>query len=749
MKNSAKLALLGSIVFAGAVPVWAYKQTTHSALAEYAALQSSLNQPSTGILYGLGLGDSVTDRRQNFLLPATFPWGFNVGVTPLDLIARGAVEEDLGTRAINHFFDAQQGGAALPTGHPSPDWALEDKGRVSGQDYSYEDAKRTLYSALTAPSRLQRGRELALMFESLGHVIHHLQDMSQPQHVRGDDHCDDTPFYLFFVYFPNGCATLPVNIVLYRPSGYEAYVSEHLRPLPLAGYAVPDYATFDLPRKFWVNGGRGNAEFTSNNFVSIGTNFRGNLDEMEADPEHPLPAPPGRPGVTVENIENLLGPVGPGQPLHGTIWFLSTPVQDAYDPTRSTVNPRTSSFSLFENDLRGFGVQTRFSMNRFNYQSAAKLLIPRAAGYSVAMLNYFFRGRIEITPPAGEVYSVIDHAKTNAVGPALTQGFSKVKMRLRNSTLPGVPPGGSPLQGEQEMAGGSLVAIATYIPNPCYTPDLLGEYNGTDDFGGVITRNGCTLAEYFGGVEKIAVSAALSGQSLSRTEAREVTFDFSQQPIPINSHDLSIQVVYRGALGSEQDAIAVSASNLAEPTYVSLINGSDYFGIDSTLYTPEDVSNDESLRSRVQGININPEALVDVTFKFAGVPVAGPGVLPAKGHHRIAILMDAETRPPLIEPKGVALEISSAFVSFPLQSSLLQVMPILNQLAREPSVISEISIERRGLSSWLSLYRFKQLASATISAEEVDSKPPMDPSCFDGANYHCVPDPTPIPILFE
>src|SRR5439155_50015 len=57
------------------------------------------------------------------------------------------------------------------------------------------------------------------MFQTLGHLMHHMQDMAQPQHVRNDMHCDLL-------------SCLAADIItaglagVYSPSGYEKYTNK-------------------------------------------------------------------------------------------------------------------------------------------------------------------------------------------------------------------------------------------------------------------------------------------------------------------------------------------------------------------------------------------------------------------------------------------------------------------------------------------------------------------------------------------
>ena len=95
-------------------------------------------------------------------------------------------------RYRHHFFDVQNGGAGYSygvlSGEPSVDWGLEDLRSFGSQQYSLKSARKYFYEALTVANKDNREMFLARTFYTLGHVIHLVQDLSQPQHVRNDSH---------------------------------------------------------------------------------------------------------------------------------------------------------------------------------------------------------------------------------------------------------------------------------------------------------------------------------------------------------------------------------------------------------------------------------------------------------------------------------------------------------------------------------------------------------------------------------
>ena len=118
-------------------------------------------------------------------------------------LADAAVAEDDDKRPANHFFNplTGEGFTHLLGGQPAPLWALgaivDDHGDVVVDEsadifeeprLSFLSARSGLYEALTSPAAVSRGNSTLKTVQLLGHVIHVLQDMAQPQHVHDDNH---------------------------------------------------------------------------------------------------------------------------------------------------------------------------------------------------------------------------------------------------------------------------------------------------------------------------------------------------------------------------------------------------------------------------------------------------------------------------------------------------------------------------------------------------------------------------------
>lgn len=402
--------LLIAHVLTSASASFAYGIPTHRTLSERAVAASVLGKDRT-VLYNLGV--SANQQFPNFK---------GREETINELVKDGAEFEDNLPRPLHHFYDPVNDRPLtnIPwflqpflfvAGPPrkSPDWALEDRGDIDKQDSSFKDARLYLYCALTAgtdPGCVAAGLgnrdgAFGLTFQTLGQVIHHLQDMAQPQHVRNDEHA--------------------------LGSVYEQTTDDLLGMLTLGNYG-PIRA--DAARKLWATGdGKGIAEFTATNFVSAKTNFLGTLEHFEPYPEYSLP---NGDGAVIEvkevgdpELGNLELPVDGSfltldeRPLDGKLYFIGTPLTDQYIGF-SGFNDRTSTFSLYDPYLQQYNseicgtagnpcARTRatFTLNEFNYKEARQILLPRAIAYSAGLIDYFFRGKLEFCDGETSGISVI------------------------------------------------------------------------------------------------------------------------------------------------------------------------------------------------------------------------------------------------------------------------------------------------------------------------------------------------------
>jgi hypothetical protein len=295
------------------------------------------------------------------------------------------------------------------------------------------------------------------------------------------------------------------------------------------------------------------------------------------------------------------------------------------------VNPRTSTFSIFDEDLASMGFDWTFTLNRFNYLSAQSFLIPRTVGYSAGLIDHLLKPSIRIDPPALGAYAYNDHA-TNA-------GFDSVRARITNATP------------DAALGGGELVLIAKYHVNQCYQPDLSGEFS-TDSAGNLIPPAGCD--NYRTADESMLVSAPQT-VSLASGQSIELKFTFPS-PIPVNATDLFLQALYRGPVGSNAEGVAVGTKDLAEPTFIAVFNATDVFEIPTAsgnrfFYYPDIIANIANAPYSVIDLNgdqvfsVPPDVDVrggNILFDIYlnGGRIATVPVLPEGRFSRFALLVD-------------------------------------------------------------------------------------------------------------
>jgi hypothetical protein len=590
MKMNKYLFYILAIVCGYSYPVIGYEQLTHQDLSERALFLSVLNPisfPNEGVLSNIGLKPVPLDLSQS-AGGQEFENSYRNERTIKELVRDGSDFEDYNFHSSYHFYDPliEEGITILKiTSESSPDWALEDphiidytvkeensNSAVLPQRFSYSDAQEYLYQAIIADTEETRSANFGRFFQSFGHVIHHIQDMAQPEHVRLDAHLTwegflkglepVDPYDLTLLKALSISALKIIGVILYPvvaplrddPSQYEIYTQyvnsgETGKILPLNGYPIPNFPT---PRNFWSNPlKQGIAQFTNSNFVSPDTNFE--LVDGEPIPNiryyYPVIIDPNQDRlVLISDLYRDAGESIPSQiqeicrsPTASDIFdceiaFVSTYVQDSLT-NEIKENERASSPSLLNQDIKRFGdilyvdeqteytwkVDSLFYLNRFNFDAAHKFLIPRAVAYSAGLINHFFRGKLEISEL--ELEAAPD-----------SETYPRVKLKARNTTLP--------------------------IGSVAQNMSRVNPENGELENGGVLE----VVARYrLSGdpEEKLSRSTPLAVNLPAQGEPAE--FEFTMKPeIPTEATQVNLYLIYRGALGQEANVIAVSRHEIGD-----------------------------------------------------------------------------------------------------------------------------------------------------------------------------------------
>jgi len=326
--------------------------------------------------------------------------------------------------------------------------------------FSYLDAKSYLVSALFENRKDDRDKYFGLMFQTLGHIAHHLQDMGQPQHVRNDRHLPhENDFFEEYILDKYNRQSANENRSLDRLVAGNLYLN---------GASVK----FPRIRDFWdwqsetSDGGAdrvGMAEYTSTNFITDDTNFVGLILDPQSRDELPFPrvsevSPPidfniaiNDPGCDRSELDlNSFG-VSDIFSVTGKMRWLSTEVIDGYlsvlDSGYQTTNDKASAFSAWKFDIdSAFAVEPSvvegYSVNTCVFDKRVIYTIPRAVAFTTGALDFFFRGKLEIGVPENGVYSVtdlsyphnagIDGAVYDNLGNPF--GYKSITLNLKNIT---------------------------------------------------------------------------------------------------------------------------------------------------------------------------------------------------------------------------------------------------------------------------------------------------------------------------
>ena len=625
----------------------AYEQATHAVITSQAFIRSELGNPILSSNLGLpvywaaGTNATYYDIAE-FITADSKTWkDYETNIirdvrevsdsSPRSWLLRGAIREDDNPnedpptpqdispslrRPLHHFFDPFYNRALTSTGlfildsdiHKNPDWAIGSRDSFNAPNnreigrrnhFSIFDAREAMFRALTlkrlnqdgsfsdvdstadsAARYLLRKAYWATTFRALGDVLHLVQDMAQPQHTRNEPHSG------------MGCLTQTAFCLGGHASIYERYINARIlgtkkftlvkpfnAPIEISPAAL-DFGTYPLPSfakygDYWSTSpgiaslsGQGMADYSNRGFFTAKYNF-GNSE---------FPQPSSVAGYTMVPQPPVRWD-GSGISNGAPVYFYRATVRDTLTGQDAT-NVALTSYSVWDQFMQSRSLSPSFSLNRQNYDAMADLLIPRAVAYSAGLINFFFRGRIEISLPAQGAFALADHA--HATG---SSGFKKLRAKVKNGTSAimtanqGVHP--------QGMTGGSLFAVVRYHDDLAYRENLSGivgaascaaqssVFDNANPEATTLCRNG---------IEEIVVSARYP-IALSPNEEREIQFDFSDAPIPLAATDLQLQVVYRGALGGEGDAVVVGTADISEPTYFTFHNASDYISIGAEIYT--------------------------------------------------------------------------------------------------------------------------------------------------------------------
>ncbi|MBI5892584.1 MAG: hypothetical protein HZB79_02850 [Deltaproteobacteria bacterium] len=288
-------------------------------------------------------------------------------------------------RSVNHFHNpiADNGytglwGTSILSGKSSTKWALLSKNTQSpGGYYSWYDARDYYLKALISTDKTTRDTNFAETFRGLGQVMHLIEDASVPAHTRDDGHL----FYNYEKWVKN------------NPGAVTTAASSSI----FFGGTISNIASFiDTDQYNGTNPSASNtiglSEYTNANFFSEDTiNASG------------FPYP----DITQTTVTERTAPSGNyqrqyylknccGETNGGNGYLLSA--VDYLDYYRWMIGSTLSKISVLDDNV---------------YNNYAQKLLPRAVGYSAGLLNYFFRGKIDMTKDPNNSSQYVIKNETN------------------------------------------------------------------------------------------------------------------------------------------------------------------------------------------------------------------------------------------------------------------------------------------------------------------------------------------------
>lgn len=213
----------------------------------------------------------------------------NIGNSDSEIIINGSIQEDVpGVRTLNHFYDPISGqglnssnagllsslyGFLMPFSKSAKEWASNSSAQANfvGQFYTNSALNpyaRLVQSAIDSQTTYTWNKALYKYiigdknsaFESLGHVLHLLEDMAVPAHTRNDHHLSGDPYEKYVSenlsnninidglkqpYILSNLDDYFVNLAKYSNTNF--YSKNTM--LSVGGYNSPNFSINDLVQK--------------------------------------------------------------------------------------------------------------------------------------------------------------------------------------------------------------------------------------------------------------------------------------------------------------------------------------------------------------------------------------------------------------------------------------------------------------------------------------------------------------------
>ena len=412
-------------------------------------------------------------------------------------------DEPVYTRSFNHFHDPLQPWYIAgfdSTFKSSLIWA-QDQGTIGslfGGDWSWKKARNSYHKGLTSLTKNDREINFADTFRAFGQIMHLIQDASVPAHVRNDPHIYIDLFgkkigkYHYEVWVNNNLPMISLS-----SKGFDKAI---LDITPEATARIPIANIFDT-NKYNLDGSNpevatgssiGIAEYTNANFFSEGTIFSGY--------PHPAIADTNFQYIDFKHPEVVDAEDGK---LDNRVYIKKVVGEEV---------ERLASLSYVSHECLKKGYYCFFPLVLDDkvYEDYASKLISRAVGYSTGLLEYFFRGSLEVI---------------------VVPIFFKNRMHYLRAKIKNMTP-------NETMKDGEFKLTYSYIPSE-------GEVDGSEDIWG-------------------QSAVVLSGTLVYDGEEKVIDF-WLPNPIPWENYSSAkFTLAFKGTLGNEEGAVIGKSLTLGE-----------------------------------------------------------------------------------------------------------------------------------------------------------------------------------------
>ena len=406
---------------------------------------------------------------------------------PIGWMVQGSFNEDDRPRSIKHFYTVRPQRPPVAGLTDAIPYAETDSftwgairgggGPIEKQPWSWQNARDYAYAALTSPLESQRFDNFADLFFALGHVLHLCQDLAQPDHVRNDAH----PIKKLRWIENHGAANYEKKKGIWlqpHPHGWPYWRSKGFTKLQdfwdRGKYKGDDeqlIAALDKDKTADGDEKLGLAEFCNGNFLGEDATY---AEHFTPGDQHYFPFPRVRRMQSFKDYQgNLPANVRMTFVRNGDSVYRIPIKKDKDGPT---VNAH--SMLLYLGTMPQFDAYTRpvaYVSSTINESAVLdeyhSILLPKAVEYSAGILDYFFRGKLEVSTVTLNANCGYDLAIKNLSGQDFRGGEFRLYWDDQSGNRTRLLDPGSPTAGSFSLAwsqsstlGDNQTVVAIFKP---------------------------------------------------------------------------------------------------------------------------------------------------------------------------------------------------------------------------------------------------------------------------------------------